>query len=157
MQRHLDATSARLTAFGLLALFALLLGGMITLGQDSDLEAFRKLHNELRGRMDQDLAEATKYLESQIAASPDSPDLNVLRHSLASRFLEQRDFGDANAQFGKLLDFQIKHIDETENQFGIWLTIQSIREVAGKSRDSAELQKAVESGVRGARRTWSRA
>ncbi len=128
------------------ALFALLLGGLTCCAQESDLEAFRKLHNELRQRMDQDLAGASEYLESQIAAAPESADLNVLRHSLATRFLEQRDYKNANAQFEKLLDFQIKHVDQSENQYGIWMTVQSLRDVANASRDTTALEQAVDRG-----------
>ena len=120
---------------------------IVAVGQEAgDLESFRKLQNELRERMDADLQEAAIYLESQIAASPDSADLNVLRHSLASKFAERRDYKNANAQFQKLLDFQIEHIDQTENQFGIWMTVQSIQEIANKSGSWTELKAAVSRG-----------
>ena len=128
------------------ALCASLLGGLCSFAQETDLEAFRKLHHELRQRMDEDLGEAAKYLETQITAAPDSADLNVLRHSLATRFLEQRDYKNANTQFDKLLDFQIKHVDQSENQYGIWMTIQSLRDVANASRSTSILEQAVDRG-----------
>jgi thiol-disulfide isomerase/thioredoxin len=129
-----------------LILIGLLLGGLIARGQDSDLAAFRKLHNELRTRMDEDLKAAAEYLDDQIATDPDSADLNVLRHSLATRFTKEGDYAAANDQFAKLLEFQIKHVDETENQYGIWMTIQSMREVADEARDATALNKAVNHG-----------
>jgi thiol-disulfide isomerase/thioredoxin len=121
---------------------------VVAVGQDSgDLDSFRKLYAELRERMDQDLEKAGEYLEAQIAASPDSIDLNVLRHSLASRLIEQRKYREAGAQFQKLLDFQIEHVDQRDNQVGIWMTVQSIQELAGKSGGSSRLRDGVSRGL----------
>ena len=135
-------------AFACVLFVGLPFGGIVSRAQESaDLAAFAKLHSELRQRMDDNLADATGYLESKIAESPESADLNVLRHSLASRLIEERDFSEANQQFAKLLEFQIKHVDETENQFGIWMTIQSMQEIAASSGSDTELQAAVNRGL----------
>ena len=115
-------------------------------GQDADREAFRKMHNELRTRMADDLKGAAEYLEAEIAKSPDSADLNILRHSVATRMIKERQFDGAASQFQSLLDFQVKHIDETENQFGVWMTIQSIKELTEKSGGQSKLNKAVDLG-----------
>ncbi len=143
-------------AFACVLFVGLQFGGIVSRAQESaDLDAFRKLHNELRQRMDDDLADATEYLESQIAASPDSADLNVLRHSLASRLIEERNFNEANKQFAKLLDFQIEHVDETENQFGIWMTIQSMQEIADRSGSDNGAASSRESWLAGTWHDWS--
>ena len=107
-------------------------------------DAFRKLYQELRTKMDDDLIQATTYLESKIDANPDSADLNVLRHSLASEMAEQREYKQASEQFSKLLDFQIKHVADPENQFGIWMTIQSWQEV---DENSAEMTEGISNGL----------
>ncbi len=147
MQLRFDVTSTLTAVVGFVLLVGLLFGGINSPAQESDLDAFRRLQSELRQRMDDDLAEATEYLESKLTATPDSADLNVLRHSLASRLIEERNFKAANEQFSKLLDFQIKHVDQTENQFGIWMTIQSMQEIASKSGSDTELQAAVNRGL----------
>lgn len=133
---------------GTLLLLGVLCGpyAAVVSGQQYDRDAFRKLHNELRERMAEDLGEATKYLESQISESPDSADLNALRHSLASQYLRERQYKEANDQFLKLLEFQIKHIDQAENQYGIWTTILSMKDVADKSRSRKELDRAINLG-----------
>ena len=115
--------------------------------QDSDLEAFRKLHADLRDRMDDDLQEAVTFLDSKISQNPDSEDHNVLRHSLASRFFDERDYQQAAAQFRKLLDFYLKHADHSKNLFGAWTTIQSIQEVADRSGNDEELRLAVDDAL----------
>ncbi len=147
MQLRFGVHSLFAPALGFVLLVGLLFGGIDASAQESDLDAFRKLHSELRQRMDDDLSEAAEYLESKLAAAPDSADLNVLRHALASRLIEERNFKAANEQFSKLLDFQIKHVDETENQFGIWMTIQSMQQIASKSGSDTELQTAVNRGL----------
>jgi thiol-disulfide isomerase/thioredoxin len=147
MQVRFDATSSSMLALAFVLFVGLQFGGIVSLAQESDLDAFRKLHSELRERMDADLGDATEYLESKLTAAPDSADLNVLRHSLASRLIEERNFKEANRQFAKLLDFQIKHVDQTENQFGIWMTIQSMQGIASKSGSDTELQAAVNRGL----------
>lgn len=119
--------------------------------QDSDLEAFRMLHAELRERMDDDLQDAVAFLESKIAQNPDSEDHQVLRHSLASRFLDGQDYQQATAQFRKLLDFYLKHADHSKNLFGAWMTIQSIQEVADKSGNDEGLRLAVDDSLQAMR------
>ncbi|QEG00884.1 Thiol-disulfide oxidoreductase ResA [Stieleria maiorica] len=115
--------------------------------QDAGLEAFRKLQAELRGRMDSDLQAAVTFLDSKIAENPDSEDHHVLRHSLASRFADQADYRQATEQFRKLLDFYLKHADESRNLFGSWMTIQSIQDVAQKSGNDDALRTAVDDAL----------
>ena len=114
------------------------------IAQDSDLDAFRKLQDELRMHMDEDLAKAAEFLEGKIASEPDSEDLQFLRHSLASRLAEDRDYKGADAQFQKLLDFQIQNLAGSQNTFGVWTTIQSIHGLAGQSRNAEGLRSAVD-------------
>ncbi len=113
----------------------------------SPKKSFRELHDDLRERMSDDLGQAETYLESQILADPDSGDLNVLRHSLASKLLDAGKYKAATAQFEKLLDFQIQNINDTENQFGIWMTVQSIHEIAIEHRDNEALDRAVNRAI----------
>lgn len=129
-----------------LALLACLFIAMTSHGQDADRDAFRKLHNQFRERMDVDLKTAADYLDTEIAKQPDSADLNVLRHSLATQMIKADQFDDAELQFRSLLDFQIKHVDEPENQFGIWMTIQSMQELSEESSRPKGLREAVELG-----------
>lgn len=131
-------------AVGVILWVGLSLGVVHCLAQESDLDAFRKLHRELRQRMDADLTGAIEFLESKLAESPDSADLNVLRHALASRLAQQREFKKANGQFTKLLEFQINHVGDRENQFGIWMTIQSLQEIERKTGSDEELRAAVD-------------
>lgn len=144
MRPCFEKTSRSAPALRLLIGIALLVGGIVAVAQQSgDLAAFRTLHNDLRQRMDNDLDEAAKYLEAKIAESPDSADLNVLRHSVASKFFERQAYKEANSQFRKLLDFQIEHIDESENQYGVWMTVQSLQEIADQSGRPDDLTEAV--------------
>ncbi|WP_182868210.1 TlpA family protein disulfide reductase [Rhodopirellula sp. JC639] len=121
--------------------------GTLLRAQDAGLDAFRKLHGELRERMETDLQDAVTFLDSKIAENPDSEDHHVLRHSLASRFADQEDYREATAQFRKLLDFYLKHADESRNLFGSWMTIQSIRDVAEKSGNDDTLRSAVDDAL----------
>ena len=151
MQSRCEPVSVTLVRERLILWLGPLLGLLLSVDpcwsqQSGDLAEFRRLHNELRQRMDEDLDQAITYLDAEIAQAPDSADLNVLRHSLASRLLQQQDFQAANEQLNQLLDFQIKHVDQTENQFGIWMTIQSIETVARQSGQIKPLQTAVERG-----------
>ena len=111
--------------------------------ETNGLDAFRKLHNELREKMAEDLVVATTFLESRIESSPDSEDLNVLRQSLASRLAAEGNFTAANEQYSRLIDFQIRHVDQPQSQFGLWMTIQSMRAVAEESGNSKSLSAAV--------------
>ena len=108
--------------------------------EKSDLATFRRLHDELREKMAEDLATATTYLDSQIEANPESEDLNVLRQSLASRLAAEENFKAANDQYSKLIDFQIKQLARPQNQFGLWMTIQSMQAVASESGNSDALE-----------------
>ncbi|QDV85980.1 redoxin family protein [Stieleria magnilauensis] len=116
--------------------------------QDSGLEAFRKLHAELRERMEADLQDAVKFLDAKIAENPDSEDHHVLRHSLASRFSDQQDYQEATEQFRKLLDYYLEHADQSKNLFGAWMTIQSLKDVADQSGDDEALRLAVEDSLK---------
>ncbi|NNE01287.1 MAG: redoxin domain-containing protein [Pirellulaceae bacterium] len=141
--------------FGCLLLVGLMCASRGTNAQEStDLDAFRQLHNELRQRIEEDLAQATQFLESKIADAPDWADANVLRHSLASKMMDQGDFDDANEQFQKLIAFQVKHIDQSENQFGVWMTIQSMQEIASESGSNKALQSAAELAYESLREVW---
>ncbi|MGB7343203.1 MAG: TlpA disulfide reductase family protein [Pirellulaceae bacterium] len=134
------ALSLAVLAFALVVLFS-----ASPLAQEqSDLATFRKLHDDLRERMAEDLIAATTFLEAKIAESPDSEDLNVLRQSLSSRLAAEGNFKAANDQLGKLLEFQIQHIDQSQNQFGIGMTIQSMQEIVNESGNSDALDDAVE-------------
>ena len=129
----------RCFAFVCLSSFAL-----TAAAQDLDLQAFRELQNELRQQLDTDLQKATEFLEKKIEADPDSEDLQFLRHNVASRYAEDGDYNAADSQFQKLLDFQIKHLQQSQNTYGIWTSIQSIHGLAGKSRSSDGLRSAVD-------------
>ncbi|TWT82484.1 Thiol-disulfide oxidoreductase ResA [Planctomycetes bacterium CA13] len=122
--------------------------GTTALTQDSASsptgKSFRELHDDLRQRMSEDLGEAERFLDAQIAADPNSADLNVLRHALAIKLIDSGDEKAATAQFQKLLNFQIQNINESENQFGVWMTVQSIREIVDRSGQMDELNQAVD-------------
>ena len=115
--------------------------------QEISLEEFRRLHNELRQRMEADLDEASAYLESEISKQPKSEDLQVLRHSLASKLASERSYKEANEQYQKLLEFQIAHLDNPKNQFGIAMTVESIREVAEMSGRDESFHAAVDQSL----------
>ncbi len=121
-----------------------------TAQESADRDAFRQLYEELRTVMDKDLDEAVVFVESKISEEPDSIDRNVLRQSLASRMLDQERYRDATDQFRKLLDFQIRRIETPENQLGVWLTLQSMREAASKEEFATAVQQSFDAliGVR---------
>ncbi|WP_442505349.1 TlpA family protein disulfide reductase [Novipirellula sp. SH528] len=112
------------------------------------IDTFRQQLSDLRERMDENLADAAQYLESQIAKDPDSEDLNVLRHTVATRFIEQKQYKEATSQFQKLLEFQCTHSEKSANQFGIWMTVQSIQDVTRLSGDDETLESAVDRGIK---------
>lgn len=145
--RNRYVLSAAFVSFAIYLGFALP-GGDPVRAQDSGLEAFRALHTELRERMDADLQAAVTFLESKIAGNPDSEDHHVLRHSLASRFSDQQDYQQANAQFRKLLDFYLEHADQSRSLFGAWMTVQSMQEVAENSGNNQALRSAVEDSLK---------
>lgn len=111
------------------------------------VDTFRQQLNDLRERMDQDLADAAEYLESQIAKDPNSEDLNILRHTVATRFFEQQKYKEATSQFEKLLEFQCKHSEKPANQFGILMTVQSIQDLTRESGNDAALETAIDRGI----------
>ena len=115
---------------------------VFTAAQDSsDRDAFRQLYEELRTLMDKDLDEAVAFVESKISEDPDSIDRNVLRQSLASRMLDQQRDREATEQFRKLLDFQIRRIETPDNQLGVWMTLQSMRDSTSNSEFAAAVQR----------------
>jgi thiol-disulfide isomerase/thioredoxin len=120
--------------------------GPVAVAQELSLEEFRRLHDELRQRMSEDLGEAEAFLEDLITKTPDSSDLNVLRESLASRWAADKNFDKANLQLGRLLDFQIAHLDQDTNRFGIPLTIQAFEQVARESGNTKALGDAIDRG-----------
>ena len=84
--------------------------------QDVSLDEFRRMHSELREKMANDLDQAITYLEAQTEKQPDSSDVQVLRHSLASKLADDQRYADAMTQYQKLLDFQIANLDRTDQQ-----------------------------------------
>ena len=77
------------------------------------------MHSELREKMANDLDQAITYLEAQTEKQPDSSDVQVLRHSLASKLADDQRYADAMTQYQKLLDFQIANLDRTDQQYGL--------------------------------------
>ncbi|MEE2935997.1 MAG: TlpA disulfide reductase family protein [Planctomycetota bacterium] len=120
--------------------------GATAQAQDLGIEEFRRLHNELRERMSEDLVDAEAYLEELIAKSPDSADLNVLRESLATRWSAEGKFDRANVQLNRLIDFQIAHLEQETNRYGIPLTIQTFEQVAEDSGKFKAYRDAVDRG-----------
>ncbi|MCP4890514.1 MAG: redoxin domain-containing protein [Planctomycetaceae bacterium] len=120
--------------------------GAIVQAQDLGIEEFRRLHNELRERMSEDLGDAESYLEELISKSPDSADLNVMRESLASRWSAEGKFDQANSQLDRLIDFQIANLEEEANRYGIPLTIQTFEQVAEESGNYKAYRDAVGRG-----------
>jgi thiol-disulfide isomerase/thioredoxin len=124
-------SKVKLTTRRCLGIFLGILASTFTIAQEStDPDTFRKLYQEFRALAEKDLDEATKFVESKIAEKPDSIDRNVFRQSLASRLLDQRRFQDAEDQLAKLLDFQIRRIDLSENRLGVWMTLRDLRQTA---------------------------
>lgn len=114
---------------------------------DGGLEEFRQLQNDLRTRMEAGLQDAANYLESKIEESPDSEDLNSLRHSLATRFVQNENYQAANEQLLKLLGYQARHVDERKHQFGLGQTVGSLEQIAELSGNRQALRKAMESAL----------
>lgn len=112
--------------------------------QDLPIEEFRRLNDELRQKMSEDMESAESYLEGMIKESPTSSDLNVLRESLASRWADAGKFDRANQQLDRLLDFQIQNLGQASNRFGIPMTIQAFRQVAEESNRAKQLGDAVD-------------
>lgn len=104
---------------------------------------FRQTYRELRERKADNLDKAAEYLEEKIAAAPDSIDMNVLRHSLATWLAEDGQDQKAVEQFEKLLDFQLSHLDATENRFGVLMTIESLKDLTSESGHRKAFREAV--------------
>ena len=96
-------------------------------------DEFRKLQSELREKMDEGLDVATKFLEDKIADTPESADLQYFREILAERLTDERKYDEAVTQIQRLLDFQIAHVDQSDSQYGIPLTIKALKKVTNKS------------------------
>ncbi|WP_372717240.1 TlpA family protein disulfide reductase [Novipirellula sp.] len=140
-------STARFTAIAFTLAVAFLFCSSSHADDAAPVDTFREQLNDLRERMDENLADAANYLESQIAKDPESEDLNILRHTVATRFIEQRKYKEATAQFEKLLEFQCKHSGKPANQFGILMTVQSIQDLTRESGDDADLKAAIDRGI----------
>lgn len=116
-------------------------------GQDPALDAFRRMHAELRQQMANDLDEAIVFLNSEIEKQPDSPDVQVLRHSLGSKLAEESRYAEALEQFEKLLDFQIANLKEQEQQYGLGMTLRSLDEISQLANRNEALDKAVDKAL----------
>lgn len=112
-----------------------------------DRDSFRRLTDELRVVIDADLDEAAVWVDSKIAEAPDSIDRNVLRHSLASAMLAARRPKDATEQFRKLLDFQLRKVVDPENQVGLWMTLESLRDAASQNEFAAAVHQSFDALV----------
>ena len=112
--------------------------------QDVSLDEFRRMHSELREKMANDLDQAITYLEAQTEKQPDSSDVQVLRHSLASKLADDQRYADAMTQYQKLLDFQIANLDRPDQQYGLGMTIRSISELGEIANRTADVNTAVE-------------
>ena len=119
-----------------------------SMGQDPGLEEFRRLHSELRQQMDEDLDQAVVYLNAQIQKQPESADLQVLRHSLASKLTDERRYSEAIDQYKKLLDYQITNLKAQENQYGVGMTLQSLGEVTDLANRDDALENAVDQSLK---------
>lgn len=97
--------------------------------EPNNLDDFRQRYQKLRELMQEDLDEAEQFVEASIARDPDSVENNVLRQSLASGLLAQQRQREAVEQLGKLLEFQLQRVEVPENQLGLWMTLQSVREI----------------------------
>lgn len=117
-------------------------------GQDtSEAPDFQKLYQKFRLLMDEDLELASKYLESQIAANPESVDFNVLRQSVAERYEARREYEKAAEQYEALLAFQVKNVEDPQNHYGILMTTQSLAKVEKKSREKVDLAAIITPGI----------
>ncbi len=133
-----------LRILSVISLIAASLAASTIAQENGDLAEFRRLHDELRVQMSDNLDQAVVFLESKIKAKPDSEDLNVLRQSLASRLAAEGKFQSANEQLEKLLDFQLQHSQQVRNQYGAWMTIQSMREVSRESGNTDALDRSID-------------
>ena len=116
-------------------------------GQDPTLEAFRRMHAELQSKMAEDIDQAVVFLDGLAEEQPESSDVQVLRHSLASKLADASRFADALKQYEKLLEFQIAHLAEQEQQYGLSMTLQSLSEISEQANQSDVMDKAVDKAI----------
>ena len=112
-------------------------------GQDPGLEAFRRMHAELQQQMAEDIDQAIVFLDAQVTKQPESSDVQVLRHSLGSKLAEESRYADALKQYEKLLDFQIAHLAEQDQQYGVGMTLRSLDKISELANRSEAMDKAV--------------
>lgn len=140
---HVHLRGAGLLRFCMLGV-TIFLAGPALFGQDLSLEEFRKLNNDLREKMSEDMDAAESYLEDLIKKSPESGDLNVLRESLASKWASDGKYDRAYKQLDQLLDFQTANLQNASNRFGVPMTIQAFRQVTDDSNNTKIFRKAID-------------
>jgi thiol-disulfide isomerase/thioredoxin len=143
---HISKTSFKKSAACLLVPVAIITGSWLLVtpdlhGQDPALDAFRQMQAALQNEMSEDLDQAIVYLDAQIEKQPESYDVQVLRHSLASKLANEERYVEALEQYQELLDFQIAHLEE--QQYGVGMTIRSLTKISELSNRSEETEKAV--------------
>ena len=110
-------------------------------------DSFRERYKELMKQMTADMDAAIKQHEESIAADPKNVDLQILRQTIATQLTRLDEYGGANEQLSKLLEFQLANMDVDENRYGIWMTIQSIQGVASRSGNNKTLESTVQKGL----------
>ncbi len=116
-------------------------------GQDPALDAFRRMHADLQQQMAEDIDQAIIFLDDQVAKQPESSDVQVLRHSLGSKLADESRYADALKQYEKLLDFQVAHLAEQEQQYGVGMTLRSLDEISELANRSDAMDKAVDKAL----------
>jgi thiol-disulfide isomerase/thioredoxin len=116
-------------------------------GQDPALEAFRRMHTELQQQMAEDIDQAILFLDDKVAKQPESSDVQVLRHSLGSKLADESRYVDALKQYEKLLDFQVAHLAEQTQQYGVGMTLRSLEKVSELANQSDAMDKAVDKAL----------
>lgn len=135
-----------LTPVAILAAFWLTAGNELH-GQDPALEAFRLMHAELQQQMAEDIDQAIVFLDAQVTKQPESSDVQVLRHSLGSKLAEEARYADALTQYQKLLEFQIAHLAEQDQQYGVGMTLRSLDEISQLANRGEAMDKAVDKAL----------
>lgn len=143
---HISKISFKNNAVCLLVPVAIIAGSWLLVttdlhGQDPALDAFRQMQAALQQQMSEDLDQAIVYLDAQIEKQPESYDVQVLRHSLASKLADEERYVEAFEQYQELLEFQIAHLEE--QQYGVGMTIESLSKLSELSNRSEGLEKAV--------------
>ena len=135
----------RVATSAFLSIVAVLAPCRLARADDSNsLDEFRSLYQELRGLMDENLDEATEFLESKIKNAPKSPDLQFLRESLANKLLDDGQYDEASSQIERLLDFQIDRVGNPKSQYGVWMTVQTLVKISDQSGNTETLEGAVD-------------